>query len=81
MGTLSSGLSFHKAFHSNGFVNNEGRVRLEILPQTSEAIHGKSLGCSGEEPLIQIHCRAPELAQLLSLLWDVNSVLTLGKLC
>ena len=32
-GILSSGLSFHKAFHSNNFMNTEGRVRLEILPQ------------------------------------------------
>lgn len=30
---LSSGLSFHKVFPSKNFVNNEGRVRLEILPQ------------------------------------------------
>lgn len=63
-GILSSGLSFHKAFHSNHFMNSEGRVRLEILPQASETFHGRSLDCSREGPLdcsregplIQIQC-------------------------
>lgn len=76
-GILSSGLSVHKASLANNFVNNDVRVRSEILPQ------GLPWEVTG-----LLYRKITNLDPLLAhlyLLLDVNSMLTyswsLRELC